>query len=66
MYTSMMILCYVVVFLVGIVVGILHRCLSTSPQRSPLQRRVVNNRLDDVDQMVLWGEVTNDTFYKGE
>ena len=55
---------YVVVFLVGILMGVLYRCLSTSPQRSQPQQFVVNNRLDDVDEMVLWGEVSGDEFYR--
>jgi len=46
--------------------GILYRCLSTGQQRRQPQRFIVNNRLDDVDCMFLWGEVNNDPFYRGK
>lgn len=60
-----MIFCCIVVFVLGILGGALSSvCMpSRKHRRQPIRRSKVH--LDDVDQMVLYGEVTNDPFYKG-
>lgn len=52
---------YILVFVVGLMVGMVVPTAPASPKRS-----YPKCHLDDVDEMVLWGEVTNDPFYKGE
>jgi len=55
----------IVIFALGIVAGIVksrydnHTTFIVSPRPSP------NNKLDMVDNMVLYGEVSGDDFYKG-
>ena len=55
---------YLIIFVVGIIAGVLYTCLSTKKERH--QPPKFPDRLDDVDEMVLWGEVTNDPFYNGQ
>jgi hypothetical protein len=48
---------------VGVLLGILFVCLPTD--QYPSQPKRHHDQLDDVDEMVLWGEVNDDDFYRG-
>lgn len=54
---------YFAAFVMGTLLGVLYGRQSITEHRNQLTRH--HDRLDDVDQMVLWGEATNDDFYKG-
>jgi uncharacterized membrane-anchored protein YhcB (DUF1043 family) len=51
-------------FVVGVLIGILFVCLPTDHYPSQPMRH--HDELDDVDEMVLWGEVNDDDFYRGK
>lgn len=52
----------VALFVLGIVVGLVLRALK--PQQPRTRRPVKGNKLDTVDEMFLYGEVTDDEFYR--
>ena len=60
-----MALWYILIFLVGMLAGILYVCLSTSMRRRQPQQFIIEDQLDDVDEMMLWGMVADDPFYQG-
>lgn len=57
-----MIVLLVVIFVLGVIVGVVKSIHATyiPPLKSP-----VRDKLDTVDEMVLYGEVTGDSFYGG-
>lgn len=55
---------YMIIFMVGIIAGVLTRRIPTPVKRNrPRKRRYRDVNIDD---MMLWGEVTNNPFYKGK
>ena len=50
----------ILILVVGIIVGIL---LPTTSRSTPIKYAQTDSKLDDVDDMVLYGEVTKDPFY---
>jgi hypothetical protein len=60
-----MTLYYILVFVIGIICGAVSLRLPISKHRRQPVKHSVDSQLDTVDEMVLWGEVTNDPFYKG-
>jgi len=58
-----MVALYVIIFVVGLIAGAVYSYLPIKKQRSQPQK--FPDHLDDIDEMLLWGEVNNDPFYKG-
>ena len=58
-----MLVLYAVIFVVGIALGAMWSRLPIRHQRSQPQK--FPDRLDDIDEMILWGEVNDDPFYRG-